>query len=109
MKKIEKYEAMLSLKLLDSMPVLFKNDSEKASYYTLPLYGDFTGFPPCFVFSGTHDIFYPQIPPFVQLLKNAGVTTEFIIGEGMMHVWPYMPVAPECKKALAQIIGVIKR
>jgi hypothetical protein len=32
---------------------------------------------------------------------------ELYPGEGMMHVWPYIPLAPECKKALDNVFEII--
>ncbi|GHT70047.1 hypothetical protein FACS1894110_20760 [Spirochaetia bacterium] len=107
MEEIAPYDKMESMQLLHSMPELFNMDYSKDNFYNAPLYGDFTNFPPVYVFSGTHDIFYPQIPPFVERLKSAGVSTEFIQGQDMMHIWPYMPASPESKKALQYIIRII--
>jgi acetyl esterase/lipase len=108
MHKIAPLDKVESINLLQSMPELFSWDSGKNNFYVAPLYGDFTGFPPTYVFSGTHDIFYPQSKPFVERLQSAGVTAEFVYGEDMMHVWPYMPLAPESKKAMRYIITILE-
>jgi acetyl esterase/lipase len=108
MEKIAPYDVMLSLQLLQSLKTLFDVDFSKDNTFASPLYGDFTDFPPVHIFAGTRDIFYPLAAPFVRRLKDAGVDAELIEGQDMMHVWPYVPVAPEAKKALKHIIEIIK-
>jgi acetyl esterase/lipase len=107
MEEIAPYDNMGSIQLIHTIPELFNMEFTKDNFYLAPLFGDFTNFPPVYVFSGTHDAFYPQIPPFVDRLKSAGVTTTFIQGQDMMHNWPYMPLAPESKKTLQYIIKII--
>ncbi|GHU44935.1 hypothetical protein FACS1894190_16780 [Spirochaetia bacterium] len=106
-KKIQKNDVMLSINLLKTMPKLFNMDFDPNNYYCAPFNSNFTGFPDTYVFSGTHDIFFPQVKRLVLRLQSYGIKTEFIEGKDMLHVWPYMPVVPECKKELARIIDII--
>ncbi|MDR3336369.1 MAG: alpha/beta hydrolase [Treponema sp.] len=107
MKRLEKGDALIGMPFMDAMITLFNMDLSRDNYYNAPLYGDFKGFPETHVFSGTAEIFYPQIVPFVERMKQAGVRVAFYAGEKMMHVWPYIPAAPECRAALKQIVGII--
>jgi acetyl esterase/lipase len=107
MKKIEKRDVLLSMQFMASNIELFNLDLSRENYYNAPLYGNFSGFPPMFVFSGTSEIFYPEIVPFIKRVRNVGVPVEFIIGEGMMHVWPYMPFAAESRRALDHVFKII--
>jgi acetyl esterase/lipase len=107
MKRLEKGDVLIGMPFMDSMITVFNMDLSRDNYYNAPLYGNFKGFPETHVFSGTAEIFYPQVVPFVERMKQAGVRVEFYPGEGMMHVWPYIPAAPECRAALEQIVGII--
>jgi acetyl esterase/lipase len=60
-----------------------------------------------YVFSGTFDIFYPQVAPFVERVRNQGKPIDFYIGYRMMHDWPIVPAAPECEFAFGEIVKII--
>ncbi|MDR3335732.1 MAG: alpha/beta hydrolase [Treponema sp.] len=109
MQRLEKGDALIGMPFMDAMITIFNMDLSRDNYYNAPLYGDFKGFPETHVFSGTAEIFYPQMAPFVERMKQAGVPVEFYIGEKMMHVWPYIPAAPECRAALEKVVGIIGR
>ena len=72
-----------------------------------PLFGEFKGFPPIDVFLAEHDIFYPDSLLGVDKMKAVGVAVNVVIGEKMMHDWPYMPVMKEATEALEQIEEII--
>jgi acetyl esterase/lipase len=107
MKKIEPYDVMLSVKMLRTLPSLFNLSEGELTWFTAPLCGDFSKFPPMYVFSGTFDIFYPQIAPFVERVRAQGKQIDFYIGYKMMHDWPIVPVAPECEAAFMEIVKII--
>jgi acetyl esterase/lipase len=109
MKKIESHDVMLSTKMLDTLPLLFNFPEGELNWFTAPLYGDFSAFPPMYVFSGTFDIFYPQIAPFVERVRSQGKYIEFYTGYEMMHDWPLVPAIPECEAAFIEIVKIIKR
>ena len=92
---------------MDVIRKLLDLDTSRDNYYNAPLYGDFSGFPPMDVFAGGRDICFPLSPPFIRRVRQAGVPVNFHEGRGMMHVWPYMPFAPESAAALDEIIGII--
>lgn len=68
-----------------------------------PLYGDNRGLPPVTLFTGTDEIFYPDITLYAEKLKSDGVQTELVIGENMNHVYPLYPI-PEARGAMEIII-----
>jgi acetyl esterase/lipase len=107
MRRIESKDVLLSMNLMDSLTRLLDMDTSRDNYYNAPLYGDFSGFPPLDIFAGDRDICYPLALPFAERVREAGVPVNFHHGGGMMHVWPYMPLAPECTAALEAIIGII--
>ncbi|MDR0846189.1 MAG: alpha/beta hydrolase [Lactobacillales bacterium] len=100
MKEIEPRDIMLTTKMFDVigslMPEVTKDNYELLSR------GDF---PPLLVFSGTDEVFYPAVTEFVENLKTP---VDFIVGDGLCHVWPYVPLVPECEAGLNKIIEAIK-
>jgi acetyl esterase/lipase len=107
MEAIAKDDVMLAVSLLDVLDSLMTQNPQLDEFFAHPLKGDFTGFPPLDVFSGTKEIFWPLMEPFVERVAAAGVPVTLRRGEGMCHVWPYVPFAPECKEALDTIVGLI--
>ncbi|GHV50513.1 hypothetical protein AGMMS49579_04230 [Spirochaetia bacterium] len=109
MKKIEPEDVVFSIEMMESLPTLFDLSADSVKYFATPLYGDFAKFPPMYVFSGTAEIFYPQIPPFVEHVKEQGKDIEFYTGYKLMHGWPFMPLAPESKKGFSIILDIIAK
>jgi acetyl esterase/lipase len=107
MKEIEKHDVMLSTDMFETLRELFQFPAGELNYWTAPLYGDFCAFPPMYVFSGTHDIFYPQVQPFVDRVRSQGKQIEFWTGYEMMHDWPIIPAAGECEAAFAKVMEII--
>jgi acetyl esterase/lipase len=101
-------DVMIPLSLLDVLEQLMPERPDTPPWLLRPLEGDFGGFPATTVFCGTSEVFYPLMPDFLQRLMNAGVDLEFVSGEGMCHIWPYVPVAPESLYALDRIIARIE-
>jgi acetyl esterase/lipase len=108
MRKIEGHDAMLSVRMLETLPILFNFPPGELNWFTAPLYGDFSKFPPMYVFSGTYDIFYPQIAPFVERVRDQGKFIEFYTGYEMMHEWPLIFAIPECVAAFTEIVNIIR-
>ena len=61
-----------------------------------PVYGDFTGFPPTMLVTGTRDLFLSMTVRVHRKLKAAGVTADLNVYEGLSHVEYFVvPDAPE--------------
>ena len=69
-----------------------------------PIYGDFSGFPPAILTSGTRDLFLSNTVRAHRKLRRAGVVAELHVYEGQSHA-QYMadPGAPETKEAFTEI------
>ncbi len=74
-----------------------------------PIHGDFHDFPKTILFLAENDITYPDQKRLVQKLKNAQVDTEIILGKGMPHIWPLLPVMKEATLALKKMIGLLNQ
>ena len=76
-------------------------------YRVSPIFGDFSGFKRVTVTAGTMELFYPDIVKFCASLDKSE-TSELIVGENLIHVYPLIPMR-DAEKARAEIISVIRR
>ena len=75
-------------------------------YRVSPLYGDVCGMTNVTVFTGTREIFYPDILKFFNRLDPRG--NRLIVGQDMNHVFPILPI-PEARKHCKTIFDTILR
>lgn len=69
-----------------------------------PLYGDFNGFPPTVLISGTRDMLLSDTVRAHRKLLGAGVEAELHVFEGMSHAeYMIMPDIPEARMTLEEI------
>jgi acetyl esterase/lipase len=71
-----------------------------------PVYGDFSGFPPAFLVSGTRDLFLSNTVRVQKKLLRAGVPTVLEVEEGQPHaayLWAAMVDAPEVAELYTHI------
>jgi hypothetical protein len=59
------------------------------------------------VFIGTKEILYATIDKLKQKAEQAGVDFKLVIGEAMMHVWPYFLWSDESHLAFQSILDEI--
>jgi acetyl esterase/lipase len=71
-----------------------------------PLAAALGGLAPVTVFSGTRDILNPDTRLFVDKARAAGVDVDYVQGEGMIHVYPLLPI-PEGRAARRRIVDAI--
>jgi acetyl esterase/lipase len=108
MRELDKKDLLISIAILENLPLIFNLREDELTWFSTPLYGDFGRFPPISVFSGTDEIFYPLIKPFAQRARSQGISVDLYTGYGMMHVWPYMPVSAESRHALNVILEIMR-
>ncbi len=69
-----------------------------------PIYGDFRGFPPTILTSGTRDLFLSNTVRTHRKLRQAGVDAQLHVYEGLSHAqYLFNPVAPETKEVFTEI------
>jgi len=74
-----------------------------------PLYGDFSGFPPTILISGTRDMLLSDTVRAHRKLLNAGVEADLHVFEGMSHAeYMIMPDIPEGRMTLVEISKFLK-
>jgi monoterpene epsilon-lactone hydrolase len=65
--------------------LLYAGGADLTHPYVSPLFGEFEGFPPTFLQSGTRDLFLSNAARFSRLLRREGVPIDFHLCEAMPH------------------------
>jgi epsilon-lactone hydrolase len=83
---------------------LYANGHDLRDPQLSPIYGDFHGFPPAILTSGTRDLFLSLTVLTHRKLRQAGVEAVLQVFEGMSHAqYLFDPYAPETKEAFTEI------
>jgi epsilon-lactone hydrolase len=83
---------------------LYANGHDLKDPQLSPIYGDFTGFPPAILTSGTRDLFLSLTVLAHRKLRRAGVEAELQVFEGMSHAqYNFDAFAPETKETYTEI------
>ena len=83
---------------------LYANGHDLKDPQLSPIYGDFHGFPPAILTSGTRDLFLSLTVLTHRKLRQAGVEAQLQVFEGMSHAqYQFDPFAPETKEAFTEI------
>ncbi|MBV8242310.1 MAG: alpha/beta hydrolase [Hyphomicrobiales bacterium] len=83
---------------------LYANGHDLKDPQLSPIYGDFTGFPPAILTSGTRDLFLSLTVLTHRKLRRAGVEADLQVFEGMSHAqYIFDPYAPETKETFTEI------
>ncbi len=83
---------------------LYAGSHDLKEPYLSPIYGDFRGFPPAILTTGTRDLFLSNTVRTHRKLRRAGVEADLNVYEGQSHAEYYVnPDAPETKEAMTDI------
>lgn len=74
-----------------------------------PIFGDFSGFPPAILISGTRDLLLSDTARTHRKLRQAGVTAELQVFEGQSHAQYLTPFLPETEEAFGEIARFFDR
>jgi len=88
--------------------VMYAGKLDLKDPYVSPIYGDFSGFPPTYVISGTRDILLSDAVRVHRALRRAGVEADLNVYEGQSH-GDYVAVmnAPESYEHYAELNAFI--
>lgn len=101
-------EPMLDLKLLIEAGKTYAGDAPTTDYSVSPINGPLKGLGKITLFIGTHEIFLPDARKFKALADKQHVAINYLEYPKMNHVFPVFPI-PEAKRAMEQIIDIIRR
>lgn len=107
-KKYEKYEAYLDVKRLKDAGEFWAGAEGNIKHpYASPVYGDLKNLPTMHIFTGTHDIFYPDIRKFHKRLKEEGIPHKYISVKNMVHAYNVFPIR-EAKPVHEHVCSILK-
>lgn len=90
--------------LLSAAAKLYANGIDLKDPRLSPVYGDFTGFPPTILTTGTRDLFLSNTVRVHRKLRAAGVEAQLEVYEGQSHgQYVADPAAPETREAFGEI------
>ncbi|UXN03125.1 alpha/beta hydrolase [Bartonella sp. HY406] len=82
---------------------LYANGHDMKDPQLSPVYGDFHGFPPTLLTSGTRDLFLSNTVRVHRKLIEAGVETDLIVFEGLSHIHDMMSLGLETQQHFSDI------
>src|SRR6202007_2511471 len=89
---------------------LYANGESLKNPYISPIYGDFKGFPPTILTSGTRDLFLSNTVRVHRKLRQAGVIADLHVFEGQSHAqYAGDPDAPETKEHFGELTAFFDR
>ncbi|MGV8882493.1 MAG: alpha/beta hydrolase fold domain-containing protein [Rhodoglobus sp.] len=86
---------------------LYRGNLPEDHPWVSPIHGDLAGVGPLTMFSGTRDILNADAVRLVAAAAAAGHPLDYHEGEGMIHVYPILPL-PEGAAARAVIVRAVK-
>lgn len=90
--------------LLGEVAKLYVGSHDRRDPHISPIYGDFHGFPPAVLITGTRDLFLSNTVRTHRKLRQAGVEAELHVYEGQSHAqFDDNPDAPETKEAISEV------
>lgn len=108
---LEKYkisDPQLSLKNLKLMADLWASSLDKTNYLASPIYGDLSNLKNITIFTGTHELLYPDAVKLKEKCKKEKIKLNYYKYEKMNHVFILEPI-PEAKNATDKIIKIINK
>ncbi len=90
--------------LLSGAAQLYAGDHDLRDPLLSPIYGDFQGFPPTYLVTGTRDLFLSDVARTHRKLRAAGVTADLNVYEGMSHAgYLFVQDSPESRQVFAEL------
>lgn len=89
---------------------LYVGDQDVNDPYLSPVCGDFTGFPPMLLQTGTYDLLLSDTLLIAEKMKEAGREVKVVLTDGMVHAYQFGPgIVRECRDAWETAGKFVKR
>ncbi len=72
-----------------------------------PIFGDFAGFPPTFITSGTRDLLLSDSVRLATAMRADDVEVDLRVWEGMWHVFEFYRELPEARASMQQVASFL--
>ncbi|MGX4645710.1 alpha/beta hydrolase fold domain-containing protein [Holzapfeliella sp. JNUCC 80] len=107
--KYEKKDPMLGIAGTKVLGATWADELDSKDYKVSPLYGNSINLPKTLIFTGTHEVIYPDIYKFYKKIVGQNVESELCVGYKMNHIYPLYLHIPESKKAINKIVDTITK
>jgi len=87
---------------------MYAGDLDVTHPFVSPLNGTFDGLAPMLIFTGTSDLYHPDIVTLASKAASAGVPVEMHVRNGLQHNYPLLPT-PEGREARGIIARAVAR
>ncbi len=105
---MEPFDPILNVEMNDIICDNWCKDVPLDSSDISPEYVDYTGFPKMYLYYGEHELFYPHVINYIDILKERGVTFQKTV-KPMCHDWAICRFFPEGRKAVKEMCDIIER
>lgn len=96
--------------LLGAAALLYADDADLKDPLISPVYGDFSGFPPVYMITGTRDMLLSDTARVHRKLRIAGVAADLNIYEGMSHAgYAFNLASPESQQTYGEMRAFLRR
>jgi len=96
---MEPFDPILSVKMNDIIADNWCRDVPMNSPDISPEYIDYSEFPKIYLFCGSHELFYPHVLNYIDILKKSNVSMKVYV-KPMCHDWALCRFFPEGRKAV---------
>lgn len=94
--------------LLEAAALLYADGHDLKDPLISPVYGDFTGFPPTFLVTGTRDMFLSDTARTHRELRRAGAVADLHVFEGLAHADYILELrSPESEETYAELAAFL--
>jgi acetyl esterase/lipase len=95
---------------IEAAAILYAGGADRRDPLISPVFGDFSGFPPTILVSGTRDLLLSDTVRVHRRLRHAGVEAELHVFEGLSHAgYLLLPQSPEAIDAWTEIGAFFRR
>jgi epsilon-lactone hydrolase len=96
--------------MLEAAALLYAGGTPLTDPLLSPVYGDFAGFPPTFLVTGTRDLFLSDTARVHRQLRRAGAVADLVVFEGLSHAEYLQDLAsPESIETYAELARFLRQ
>ncbi len=105
-REVDTVDPILGVQGLIDAGELYANGNDRTSPIISPIYGSFENLGHITLFTGMHDVLWPDARKFKAKAEAEGVEIDYHEYKDMVHVWMLLPW-PEAKQVLRQIVEML--
>ena len=107
--ELEKKDVAIPASYMKTAVEIMRHGDYSVPHYMMWLQSaDFTGCPRVTFMYGSDETLYGCAPSFEKAMKKYGVDYKMIVGEGMYHCYPVIPIVKEAKAGWKQLVELVK-